>query len=227
MIMSSVQRNRQKVLHGTVSAPTYITCMRCRRISRLIPGVPVGNFARNPPPSIYPVGTASHTTPLIKYAKRTPHAPIATSAPSVAVGNPTPASPMPIGCAPLTRTAPAVTQGLAEGRMPTPVQADRLSELLTHYHDRGYLVNGIKAGFNLGFKGINCSVRSKNSQSVRKNLDAAMGKVEQERAKGRIAGPFDVPPFPYFKQTPLAMREKSTPRLYCRQRQYTGRVHET
>jgi hypothetical protein len=43
------------------------------------------------------------------------------------------------------------------------------------------------------------------------NPDAVDAKINKELEKGRIAGPFVKPPFPFFKSSPLAIREKSTP----------------
>ena len=42
-------------------------------------------------------------------------------------------------------------------------------------------------------------------------MAAAVAKVNEERALGRLAGPFERPPFEVFKCSPLSLRPKSTP----------------
>ena len=58
------------------------------------------------------------------------------------------------------------------------------------------LIEGLKFGFQLKYSGSRLPFRSKNSPSVLKNPDLVLRKINKEIDMGRIAGPFDDPPFP-------------------------------
>lgn len=86
--------------------------------------------------------------------------------------------------------------------------------MLKNHHDTNFLLSGFQSGFYLGFNGTVTNIRSKNSISASKNIDKVMEKVTSELDLGRIAGPFDSPPFDPFICTPLALREKSSKGKY-------------
>ena len=90
----------------------------------------------------------------------------------------------------------------------------RLAELLEGYKAKDYIVQGISKGFILHFEGEQMPLTSSNSTSVLQNHHIVKEKIQHELAQGRIAGPFSQPPFPNFKCSPLALREKSTPGKY-------------
>ena len=75
-------------------------------------------------------------------------------------------------------------------------------------------MKGLTSGFSLGFVGDQSQVFSRNSSTVREFPIIAQDKVDSEVQLGRIAGPFDSPPFDNFKCSPLALREKSIPGKY-------------
>ena len=72
-------------------------------------------------------------------------------------------------------------------------------------------MEGITNGFILHFEGPQTPLTSTNSPSLLSNIQVAREKIQHELSLGRIAGPFKFPPFPNFKTSPLALREKSTP----------------
>lgn len=98
--------------------------------------------------------------------------------------------------------------------LPTPVQPRELRKLMKDHHDADFLEDAFAKGFYLGFEGEPTPLASHNSMSVNLNPQAAKLKIEEEIRLGRIAGPFDSPPFPNFKCSPLALREKSTAGKY-------------
>lgn len=93
----------------------------------------------------------------------------------------------------------------------SPVKVAHLSKLLKGCPDADYIVDGFKHGFSLEFHGPECTVEARNAQSALENPTAVDEKLSYELKLGRIAGPFDDPPFQNFKCFPLALREKSTP----------------
>ena len=86
--------------------------------------------------------------------------------------------------------------------------------MLVNYHDKEFIIEGLSEGFDLGYRGKQGSQRCNNSVAVNTNKTIALGKVMSEVAKGRINGPYPNPPLPYFKCSPLSLREKSTPGKY-------------
>ena len=92
--------------------------------------------------------------------------------------------------------------------MPTPILPQKLKGLLAASKTSKYLVQGFSKGFKVAYCGSNKSVYSRNSRSVKDNPGAASEKVENEIALGRIAGPFNHPPFPNQVISPLALRQK-------------------
>ena len=98
--------------------------------------------------------------------------------------------------------------------LPTPIKAAPFSKMLVGYKDKDFIIKGITEGFSLGYQGKEFSQRCNNSLTVNNNKHIAAVKVMSEVSKGRIIGPFEKPPFPNFKCSPLSLREKSTPGKY-------------
>ena len=69
-------------------------------------------------------------------------------------------------------------------------------------------------GFNLGFEGIESTSHGMNSPSIHLNPNAIINKIEQEKYLNRIEGPFQSPPFDFFKVSPLALKEKKNSGKY-------------
>jgi hypothetical protein len=64
------------------------------------------------------------------------------------------------------------------------------------------IIQGLKHGFKLQYNGPRLPVQSKNSRSVSKNPDLVREKIFKEIYLGRVAGPFDYPPMPTFREKP-------------------------
>ena len=97
--------------------------------------------------------------------------------------------------------------------LPTPVIINRLLPLLHGYdvHVAVTLSNGFSQGFPLYFNGVPLSFCSKNLLSALQHPNVVSGKLTQEVKAGRIAGPFDTPPFKNFCVSPLGVVPKKTP----------------
>ncbi len=99
--------------------------------------------------------------------------------------------------------------------LPTPIHPGRLASQLTKSgyppDDITYLVSGFKNGFMLGHEGRVTPVPPKNSQRAETHPLVVTQKIEKELAAGRLAGPFQTPPFDNFRSSPLSVREKKEP----------------
>jgi len=95
---------------------------------------------------------------------------------------------------------------------PTPINPDKLQHhLQTAKYDQSiieYLTNGFKYGFSLENTSNSVSYLPTNSKSVNANKQIVHNKIQQEIQQNRIAGPFDIPPFPDFHISPLTIRDK-------------------
>ena len=98
--------------------------------------------------------------------------------------------------------------------LPSPVDKVRLNKLLQGYEHQSYIIHGFTHGFSLNFQGPDKALNANNSHSIQELPHIVQQKLEQELKLGRIAGPFIQPPFPNFKSSPIALREKSTPGKY-------------
>ena len=99
--------------------------------------------------------------------------------------------------------------GNSPTKLPTPIKVQPLNRLLRKYKDRDYIVQGFLHGFKIDYQGEESSLFSKNSASATHNPEVVSSKLHNEQRLGRIAGPFNQPPFNNFKSSPLAIREKS------------------
>ena len=98
--------------------------------------------------------------------------------------------------------------------IPTPVQTEALTKLLSGYHDREFLVKGFAYGFKLGVQNLSHSLFSKNHKSVHENPSIVSNKLKEESSLGRIAGPFVSPPFTPFVTSPLGLVPKKEQNSY-------------
>ena len=79
---------------------------------------------------------------------------------------------------------------------------------------RKYLVNGFTQGFTIGHNTPTTELHANNAPILAKYPDIARKKINQELKLGRIAGPFNTPPFQPFHISPLSLREKKEPGKY-------------
>ncbi len=98
--------------------------------------------------------------------------------------------------------------------LPTSVDIRKLAPLLDGFPPKSYIIEGFTHGFRIHYEGDDEAVQSKNSQAALEHTAAVDEKLEEELTAGRIRGPFDKPPLPHFKCSPLSVREKSTPGTY-------------
>ena len=70
------------------------------------------------------------------------------------------------------------------------------------------LYTGFKFGFSLHFEGTRTSFFASNLISAQQNPEIVSDKLSKELAAGRLAGPFDCPPFPKFRVSPLGVVPK-------------------
>ena len=100
-----------------------------------------------------------------------------------------------------------------QNNVPTPVKVDRLKFLLSGYDPSiaEKLVSGFQNGFQIHFQGQRFSRSSHNLQSALENMPVVDIKLEKEILAGRIAGPFNEPPFSPFIISPLGVVPKKTP----------------
>ena len=83
-----------------------------------------------------------------------------------------------------------------------------LSAFLAGYDDAEYLVNGFTNGFRLGYSGQRTSALSPNLKSCIDNPDTVTKKLNTEVALGRIRGPFECPPLPNLRVSPIGLVPK-------------------
>jgi len=99
--------------------------------------------------------------------------------------------------------------------MPTPVRPDVLKKYLKNSNyckkKTQFLWEGFSTGFRLKHWSEPCVIAEKNAKSINKNEDVVWEKILQEITLGRVAGPFEEPPFAPFQVSPLDVREKRTP----------------
>lgn len=97
--------------------------------------------------------------------------------------------------------------------LPTPVKVNRLEVLLEGYdcHKQAFLIDGFKYGFHLFSVGQSRSYESPNLLSATQQPQVVDQKVAKELEAHRFAGPFDSPPFPVFRVSPLGIVPKKIP----------------
>lgn len=96
----------------------------------------------------------------------------------------------------------------------SPVDPYKFLALLGDYEHAKFIFDGFLYGFFTHFEGPEISSHSSNSFAALSNPAAVDDKLQKELAAGRVAGPFDHPPFANFKVSPLSLREKDTPGEY-------------
>ena len=97
--------------------------------------------------------------------------------------------------------------------LPTPVKAHHLEVALDGYLPSvvDFLVSGFKCGFPLHFEGIRTSFEANNLVSANQLPRVVDVKLQKEVNAGRVAGPFQDPPFSLFRVSPLGVVPKKVP----------------
>ena len=98
-------------------------------------------------------------------------------------------------------------------KLPTPVQADRLILLLDGYDHSTVeiLRRGFTEGFSIHFDGDLTEIVSKHLLSAIQQPAVVEAKPSKEIDAGRVAGPFETPPFPKFPVSLLGVVPKKVP----------------
>ena len=94
--------------------------------------------------------------------------------------------------------------------MPTPVNPVILSMFLQGYDKSlsAQILQGFRDGFHLGYIGEHSNIFSSNLKSAKEAPEIVSQKLQAEIEAGRIAGPFEKPPFPNFRTNPLGLVPK-------------------
>ncbi len=98
------------------------------------------------------------------------------------------------------------------GAICTPVQSDVFDTFLEGYDlkEREFITQGFKNGFHLHFEGDrNFVIETPNMKSANKNPEKIWEKIAKEVNAGRVAGPFEKPPFLHYMCSPFGLVKKA------------------
>ena len=93
----------------------------------------------------------------------------------------------------------------------TPIDVINLSIELYSHPDRVFvenLISSFNAGFSIGYSGPEFSNIAHNLQSASTNIPAIFNCVLEELKQHRMAGPFESPPLPNFRTSPIGVVPK-------------------
>lgn len=93
----------------------------------------------------------------------------------------------------------------------TPIKVSALAPFLQNYPLAQYLINGFSKGFKLGYIGQLKASTSPNLKSCEENPEIVHKKLKVELDTGRVKGPFDVPPLPNLRISPIGLVPKKSP----------------
>lgn len=83
--------------------------------------------------------------------------------------------------------------------------------MLRGYPQAATIVRGFTHGFSLHYEGPCHSLELRNSVSAHRHSQFLVDYIKSELHQGRIAGPFESPPFPQFVVSPIAVVPKKVP----------------
>ena len=97
-----------------------------------------------------------------------------------------------------------------QNRLPTPVSWRKLKKLLRGYDsvETQFLIDGFKHGFKIPFHGTLAQTIAPNSRTINQSPQAVLDNITTELQAGKIAGPFDEPPLPFYRSSPIALVPK-------------------
>ncbi|CAG2193979.1 unnamed protein product [Mytilus edulis] len=93
----------------------------------------------------------------------------------------------------------------------SPICVNEVEESLKFYPYKviaNELIHGLRFGFKLQYSGSRLPVNANNSKSVTIHADLVREKINKEITLGRMAGPFDHPPLPTLRISPIFLAEK-------------------
>jgi hypothetical protein len=119
---------------------------------------------------------------------------------------------------PVLREVLQPTNETSQTSIPTPVNARRLAHLLQGYDDSKtkFLVDGFTEGFRIPIEENWIPQHSTNHASSKQQSNIIGNDIQHELDKGRIAGPFDSPPFSHMFISPIGMVPKKEPGKFRR-----------
>jgi hypothetical protein len=79
---------------------------------------------------------------------------------------------------------------------------------LALYADKNFILNGIRHGVNIGYKGPKHYRVSVNWPSVKKYKHAVLESLHTDLSHGRMLGPFTQPPYEHFVGSPMGVFQK-------------------
>ena len=96
---------------------------------------------------------------------------------------------------------------------PSPIDVKRLAIWLEGYDDskKQFLLEGFLSGFHVGFDGELNNAVPKNLTSALQKPELVREYIKKELEAGRLAGPFNSPPFEQFQCSPIGLVEKKEP----------------
>ena len=101
----------------------------------------------------------------------------------------------------------------------SPLSWSSFERELASHPDRNFVqhvVSGIKDGFSIGFEGPQVAHSAGNMSSVKEHPEVVEEYLDTEVALGRVLGPFERPPLPDFRCSPIGVvpkKEKNKFRL--------------
>ena len=102
-----------------------------------------------------------------------------------------------------------------QSTLPSPlINRQTLELLLSGYHDKHFVIEGFLHGFKLHYTGQCISSFLNNHASAERNVNILQQKINHEIHLGRVAGPFNAPPFHPFIVSPLGLVPKKEPDTY-------------
>ncbi|VDH94982.1 Hypothetical predicted protein [Mytilus galloprovincialis] len=93
----------------------------------------------------------------------------------------------------------------------SPICVNEVKESLKFYPYKviaNELIHGLRFGFKLQYSGSRLPVNENYSKSVTIHADLVREKINKEITLGRMAGPFDHPPLPTLRISPIFLAEK-------------------
>ena len=112
---------------------------------------------------------------------------------------------------PTAASPPDQRNAKTDNKLPTPILIDNLEYALTDHPDKQFVVeicNNLRSGARIGFEGQRAPRFSRNLPTALADPNVVTQNLAHEISLGRVAGPFDTPPFPNFQVSPIGLVPK-------------------
>jgi hypothetical protein len=97
-------------------------------------------------------------------------------------------------------------------QLPTPILVDKLESALSGHPDSNFVFqvcNNLRFGARIGFEGQRAPKFSRNLPTALADPSVVTNNLAHEISLGRVAGPYDNPPFPNFQISPIGLVPKN------------------